>query len=682
MFPTASRAALRYGALGGGVFLLGAMSGFALRSGTAPLSFGGKPGLHSGTPRDPLASLPVPLAPRSGAISNSGSNNVTNREGHSLGADQFQAALQLAMKEPNQMKRGIRIYELAQELDLDGIQAAAARARGLPNSDRWSVEQALGSRWAEMDPQGAAAFALKAGNRSGLLPGVLASWVVASPDAAVAWVKSLPAGPRQGQLLWSMLDAVGRNDPQRALTMLQTAMPPGNQSQHYSNLFSGWAQRDPQGAADAIRELPVGKERTSAIRSVAAQWADTDPQAALAWAGQISQKSVQTDTFSAIGSRWAQNDPLGAFSWASHVSDRGTRKNVLSAVLTQWVDSDAPAATAQALALPAGSERTSVLRAMARRLAQQDVQSAIGLIQQMPSGEQPQAMREAALNLANSDPKSAAPLLMAASPGAGEIQNLVQQWGNSDVPAALAWSMSLPAGDGRNQALSSLAQTWAQDDPRAAANWFERQGLLRENKGIANSIASRWVQDDPDGALRWVASLPAGDLQNSALSGALQNLSRGDPEKAAQLLASSNVPQKLQPDLAPDIASNWTRIDPAQAARWAGGLANDQARANALGAVATTWSQQDPGAVASWLQQLPAGKARDSAVSGFARNALQTDPQGALAWVGTLQDDNNRNSQMEDLARRWMRMDSDAAKQWIAASTGLSAEAKQRLLKL
>ena len=104
----------------------------------------------------------------------------------------------------------------------------------------------------------------------------------------------------------------------------------------------------------------------------------------------------------------------------------------------------------------------------------------------------------------------------------GSLQNIVNFTANNDPKAAAAIALDLPAGQARNQAISTAVNQWVQS----------------LNPG-------RRARD-------WVKTLPPGPAQNEAVQSIAGNMAQSDPQAAANYAAQCsprpNAQQYSQPD--------------------------------------------------------------------------------------------------------------------------------------
>jgi len=101
------------------------------------------------------------------------------------------SALHKAAGERDYGRRRFETYQVALQLDEQGLAEALALTAAMPVGQRFWVQPTLIARWLEL-----------------------------SPEAAVAWVRGLPPGKGRTELLGETFQALGLKDPQIALRLL------------------------------------------------------------------------------------------------------------------------------------------------------------------------------------------------------------------------------------------------------------------------------------------------------------------------------------------------------------------------------------------------------------------------------------------------------------------------------
>jgi hypothetical protein len=166
-------------------------------------------------------------------------------------------------------------------------------------------------------------------------------------------------------------------------------------------------------------------------------------------------------------------------------------KNRLLRSLREWAAKDPEAALAAAMKLPEGNERNQALSAVCFGLAETDPANAVKLAQTLNLSKQPGAVME----------------------------NLVQQWANTDLSSALDWANSQPASEQRDGFTIRIAYTMSQSNPTDAANLVINQispGPMQDEAVM--TVLNQWAHQNLAAATTWVKEFPTGSLQARAVN--------------------------------------------------------------------------------------------------------------------------------------------------------------------
>ena len=119
------------------------------------------------------------------------------------GVVSFEAELYVALGDVVDTRRAASVQMAAQKLTIADVAQAFERAQKLPARDRYVVVNAIATRWAELDPLGAAAVVMALADRAGrqsALVAVAQRWAVDLPEEAFHWLTAnVPA--RQQQMI-------------------------------------------------------------------------------------------------------------------------------------------------------------------------------------------------------------------------------------------------------------------------------------------------------------------------------------------------------------------------------------------------------------------------------------------------------------------------------------------------
>src|SRR4030095_2460651 len=302
---------------------------------------------------------------------------------------QFESLTRGALRITDNTDRAVRLREIARWINTANLPEAVEKAKRVSFSGRWQVMQALGARWAEVDPVGAATFAVKdGGNRYGwsdLLYGIIDKWASIDQPAAVAWIDKQPQG-RQQQLMQSLVQSVARRDPESALGILKERPVNSNMTWLHQQVFEQCSQRDPAAAARAAEGMEAVAPRELALEAVASSWASQDPSAAIKWAESFSDKATQNKLLRNVVQTWAEIEPKAVIQWAGAVTEPSMRQDFFGAAIWRLAQSDAAAAEAQLRAIPAGQERDNLVWQVACAAANQDPKAALAFVELLPNG--------------------------------------------------------------------------------------------------------------------------------------------------------------------------------------------------------------------------------------------------------------------------------------------------------
>ena len=164
------------------------------------------------------------------------------------------------------------------------------------------------------------------------------------------------------------------------------------------------------------------------------------------------------------------------------------------------------------------------LQARQERLAQirdwaaKDLDGALASVLKMPAGpERDDALQAVCFGFAQTHPAQAVELAQTLQQPGIVVENLVQQWGASDLPSALAWANDQPAGDQHDQFVQRLALDLSKTDPANAAGLVAEQippGPAQDEAVM--TVIQQWGNQDLAAAAAWVKTFPAGPLQARA----------------------------------------------------------------------------------------------------------------------------------------------------------------------
>lgn len=408
------------------------------------------------------------------------------------------------------------------------------------------------------------------------------------------------------------------------------------------------ARKDPRATGEwAIKHLPKGGDRAFVLRNAMFEWVARDPAAAFNWAEGIKGTDGRECALQAVFYAWAQSDAESASREAQRVEPFLTRSLAMGAIAHFWTEQDLAAATEWAWNLPAGPGQTYALANIARRLY------------------------------------------------------------HSDNEAAHAWALSLPRDAARDAVISGIASLVAPEDRDGAMAWVAQSipGGVKPDPTFQIQLA-KWALDNPGDATTWAAQLGEEEFREHALCSIALALIKSDIAAASSAVAKAPAGARMK-QTAARIASYWAKHDSEAAAEWAGALADEEARDNALEAARSITetdeigkeprenpiadeksdAERPPGNEASpaadspdigpdifhlpWrelvpmVEQLPDGRLRNGLVHKAAAAWGKEDPKGAIAWVEEqLPDGRAMDTVLRVIIWHWVARDGDTASAW------------------
>ena len=260
-----------------------------------------------------------------------------------------------------------------------------------------------------------------------------------------------------------------------------------------------WGMADPMAAMAALESLPPDAMERGISTQIIHGWARQDPQAALAWVLDNDDSPQGPSMIAAVLQLLGQDDLNAALEVARGLEEE-QRQNAMHSLIGSWVNADLQAATQWVLNESAGAEREGYLATMVHLLADQEAM--LEWLDGLPPEDAVTLLPYSIGAIARADPLEAA----------AQIDRI-------DDPLA------------RMSAVESLARSWARRDPQAAQDWLGDQPR-DAREAATDDLVNGWAREDPEGALAFTLSLPGGDSRDQMLAGLIGHLSTEQAEVA------------------------------------------------------------------------------------------------------------------------------------------------------
>jgi len=162
--------------------------------------------------------------------------------------------------------------------NLDNPQVWSDRLTLLPDAARAQATASLEGAWAQQSPEEAIDWAksLPAGaNRDGADAAIVTSWAAKDAQGAAEWVSSLPAGAERDSSAESLVLAVAAQHPSEAWQWALSIGDTGERNQAAACAAKAMAAQDPATARQCVESAPLSPDTKQEIEAAIAQPART-----------------------------------------------------------------------------------------------------------------------------------------------------------------------------------------------------------------------------------------------------------------------------------------------------------------------------------------------------------------------------------------------------------------------
>ena len=304
-----------------------------------------------------------------------------------------------------------------------------------------------------------------------------------------------------------------------------------------------------EAAVAKFRSLGLTEERMGEYAMLLTAWAEVDPMAALAYTTANTRGGMATGTVLAA---WASRDPESAIAWAEAKHEGEEANPYMIGIIRSLAVTNPTRATELLQALPFSSERGAALQAMIPHLLKNGSDAAKAWI----AGLSDPRLRDGATarfaeEMAKTDPATTASWLLSnlGEASTRSVDEVFEQWAQTDKEAASASFARLPQGDARTRALRGLVTVEARTDPQSAAKLMNSHPADVDDRMVYHFI---WNTFDkaPGVAAGQIALIGDTDSRNRMYQRALGSWLEDDQAAAQRWINSANLPESVLKSLA------------------------------------------------------------------------------------------------------------------------------------
>jgi hypothetical protein len=238
-------------------------------------------------------------------------------------------------------------------------------------------------------------------------------------------------------------------------------------------------------------------------------------------------------------------------------------------------------------------------------------------------------------------------------------------WANQNLPEAIAWARHLSIDSEKHAALTKIAYEAARSDAAQAiaiASDLPDDPVRAE---LILHAAAQWGSTAPEAAAEWGKSIPNPSLRESVLAAIAPAWGDHAPEKAASMVSHLIPTGTQQDHAVVGIIQRWAQKTPENAAAWVERFEENALREIACEHLVGIWAGANPKDAGNWLNELPASLSRDYGIAAYTIALSTDLPAEAARWAESITNNEIRNSQFERIAERWLSADAGQATSWI-----------------
>lgn len=575
----------------------------------------------------------------------------------------------------------LAIYEQAAEAtEPFDIEALIESALDEPASRLRALKlTALVTRFAELDPRGAADFARTRYLDPALLVPIFEVWAESDPDAAIAELALIAPPGRQREIALAILDVIG-NDAD-GIARVAAAFPAADVMSFETDAVLMRAESDPAAALREILAMPDYIRRTLTLQRVAEIAGRVDPRGALEQAAAIEEYALRRSFRNSVIAAWAGQDPEAVFAWleTADIGDLPESTGVYQALaredpnrlfavlegLPPTVQTNAKRGAMQALAefdpiaaiarietMPAGQERDQLLTAVGQAYGRLYPDQALAWVRELPPAQSQNVLRSVLMGMMNTDPNRVVDIVIADLESAGQGGRVAALPGMAPVSVASLTTLSMLATNSQVDIGRVADRLLAVNNPQVAS--------------VISSMVGNWARQRPDEALRW-ALVNADRLNQDAFVQMAQGIAQTDSERALAML--NQVPPEQHAQWLTGVVQQIAQNDLGRAVDLISQYRGQPAYGAAYVAVAQATARTDPPRAAAMLREAPPGSLQQDAsvYMLIASQWSRTDPEAAADWALGISDPQAQRNAISQVTQGWSRSDATAAERWVRA---------------
>lgn len=464
-------------------------------------------------------------------------------------AEKDPAAAGEAMKSlPPGQTRSQALEGLMSRWALTDYGAARAWADSLPSTrEKVAAATSLLQTMAQTDPDKSLKLLESAdvgSNRGQIISQAVSGMALKDFDAAVRQASSFTNFNDKSSALASLAQSASEENRDKIL-QLASSLPANLARSIYQGGIWERAFTDPASITESLEKIPLASVREQASVQALQSLSYYQPDEAIKLFGKLQSTSQDPNLASQIASALSWNDPEKAVSWAEGLGTEALKKSALVAAISNWSQNDPEKAGREIAKIQNADTRAEVTRSVAQSLAGRSLAEAEKWADSLNGADQSAALGKVVEQAAAQAPdrleslysrftSTLSPEAAAKSENQAVAKMVATQIAQTDAGKAASWSLALPEGGARDEAVAGVVSTWAGYDAVAASQWVQN---LPEGKGrdlATGNLVNTIAKDDPESAWAWANSITDAARRREAAASALAGWKANGNRAAAQ----------------------------------------------------------------------------------------------------------------------------------------------------
>ncbi len=544
--------------------------------------------------------------------------------------------------------------------------------------------------WFDRDPRQALIAAGKIEDEKLRLEGrnmIFSRWFCANPRVALAWAKEAIADKEEWmRLIAQNAGGLGFTDIDALERLADEEKDDGVKKVLVGAMERAWIWQPPKRLWTRIHNSGWTGMPEGIVLQLLNYAGKQPPAEALAFFKSVPTARLKEGYEAGrLAQAWARLDSAEALEWALKLPEGKVRGEALLGVNRMLVESDPKMAAAQVEAMPTGEWRERMMGATVRGYGRKNLSEAVAWVGGLPDGaEQQGALKQLAMLGTDYDPQAMAKAAAELPDGKTKLflcEQFAGEWLTRDVPAAADWFFSLPDGPERNRLRDGVFSVMVERTPGAAIRRVETMADSPERLALIRGLAKGGMGQQPEAVFAVIDSLPEGKVRAEIWRDAVEVLTKTDPQKAAELAVRSAVGTQDAGHIINNVALEWSRSAPEDAARWLDSLGVNPGTGKEFNYerqnVAALWGKVDPEKAIAWANRLPEGETKSGAFRSMAGQISQYYPVQAFEMAVT----NQESERVLGIRARYLFGNAPEDAEKIIRQSGLSDELKATLLE-